>query len=65
MCDEKKVYYLKDGGFVVMWNDKRGEEFWNVEDLEEELIDDLKRCLNLRDRIEFELDMCVRERVRG
>lgn len=61
MCDEKKVYYLEDGGFVVMWNDKRGEEFWNVEDLEEELIDDLKRCLNLRDRIEFELDMCVRE----
>lgn len=28
MCDEKKVYYLEDGGFVVMWNDKRGEEFW-------------------------------------
>lgn len=25
MCDEKKVYYLEDGGFVVMWNDKRGE----------------------------------------
>lgn len=48
MCDEKKVYYLEDGGFVVMWDDKRGEEFWNVEDLEEELIDDLKRCLNLR-----------------
>lgn len=61
MCDEKKVYYLEDGGFVVMWNDKRGEEFWNVEDLEEELIDDLKRCLNLRDRIEFELSMIERE----
>ena len=29
----------------VLWEvvcDKRGEEFWNVEDLEEELIDDLK-----------------------
>lgn len=32
----------------------------NNEDLEEELIDDLKKCLNLRDRIEFELDMCER-----
>lgn len=34
---------------------KRRYIIWKMVDLEEELIDDLKRCLNLRDRIYNEI----------
>ncbi len=50
----REVYWIGDR-FIVEWEDGRVEEF------EVEKIEDLKKELNLRDRIEFELSMLERE----
>mgnify|MGYP000230844315 CR=1 FL=1 len=50
----REVYWIGDR-FIVEWEDGRVEEF------EVEKIEDLKKELNLRDRIEFELSMIERE----
>lgn len=50
----REVYWIGDK-FIVEWDDGRVEEF-EVEKMEE-----LKKELNLRDRIEFELSMIERE----
>lgn len=46
----REVYWIGDR-FIVEWEDGRVEEF------EVEKIEELKKELNLRDRIEFELSM--------
>lgn len=50
----REVYWIGDR-FIVEWKDGRVEEF------EVEKIEELKKELNLRDRIEFELSMIERE----
>lgn len=50
----REVYWIGDR-FIVEWEDGRVEEF------EVEKIEELKKELNLRDRIEFELSMIERE----
>lgn len=50
----REVYWIGDR-FIVKWEDGRVEEF------EVEKIEELKKELNLRDRIEFELSMIERE----
>lgn len=50
----REVYWIGDR-FIVEWEDRRVEEF------EVEKIEELKKELNLRDRIEFELSMIERE----
>ena len=50
----REVYWIGDR-FIVEWEDGRVEEF------EVEKIEGLKKELNLRDRIEFELCMIERE----
>lgn len=50
----REVYWIGDK-FIVEWDDGR------VEGFEVEKIEDLKKELNLRDRIEFELSMIERE----
>lgn len=49
----REVYWIGDR-FIVEWEDGRVEEF------EVEKIEELKKELNLRDRIEFELSMIER-----
>lgn len=49
----REVYWIGDR-FIVEWEDGRVEEF------EVEKIEELKKELNLRDRIEFELSMIGR-----
>lgn len=53
----REVYWIGDR-FIVEWEDGRVEEF------EVEKIEELKKELNLRDRIEFELSMIERERIK-
>ena len=50
----REVYWIGDR-FIVEWEDGRVEEF------EVEKVGDLKKKLNLRDRIDFELSMIERE----
>lgn len=50
----REVYWIGDR-FIVEWEDGRVEEF------EVEKIEELKKELNLRDRIEFELSIIERE----
>ena len=50
----REVYWIGDR-FIVEWEDGRVEEF------EVEKIEELKKELNLKDRIEFELSMIERE----
>lgn len=50
----REVYWIGEK-FIVEWDDGRVEEF------EVEKIEELKKELNLRDRIEFELSMIERE----
>lgn len=50
----REVYWIGDR-FIVEWEDGRVEEF------EVEKIEELKKELNLRDRIEFELSMIEKE----
>ena len=50
----REVYWIGDR-FIVEWEDGRVEEF------EVKKIEELKKELNLRDRIEFELSMIERE----
>lgn len=50
----REVYWIGDR-FIVEWENGRVEEF------EVEKIEELKKELNLRDRIEFELSMIERE----
>lgn len=54
----REVYWIGDR-FIVEWEDGRVEEF------EVEKIEELKKELNLRDRIEFELSMIEREVEKG
>lgn len=54
----REVYWIGDR-FIVEWEDGRVEEF------EVEKIEELKKELNLRDRIEFELSMIERDDFYG